>query len=352
MLEPMDHTRETASMSDAGSEESAAEAQSNESPDMLVAGIQRALGRPGREITAAVHASACRKLLRLRDLLRAGEVMSASAKMVLACVGVVIHKKATLMIPVSADDVDETTVQQGEEFSTTALLIFVVLSLAMQSPNYAAFDLEQVVRRSERCCLWSLLRAGASEPTDATPPIWYGKQMEGMEMTLNAPSPMLWTDEDEDMAAGCEQTCDPLPPDYGVAQSCLALGSIQAKNPEAENAVKRMRWLSTIFFRHTAQQLSARQLKQEDDNDFLSLSASAFASAASTGMGANDSRIAAVVAAAESEAGQSVLRDLILSFMLPAHVIGIRKTLLLARNAAHEATISYPEEVQYGHEAA
>jgi hypothetical protein len=340
-------------MSDAGSEESAAAAQNGETPDLLVAGIQKAIGRPGKELTAATHASACRKLLRLRDMLRGGQTLSATAKMILACVGVVVHKRAAVMVPVSEDDKDETSVRLGEEYTTTALLIFVVLSLGMTAPNFSTFDLEQVVRRAEKCCLWALLRTGASDPTDATPPIWHGKQMDGMEMTLNAASPMMWNcEDDDDMGAGRDQTCDVLPPDYGVAQSCLALGSIQAQSPDAEDVVKRMRWLSAIFFRHTAQQLAARQLKQEDDNDFLSLSASAFASAATMGMGPSDSRIAAVVAAAESEAGQSVLRDLILSFMLPANIIGIRQTLLLSREAAHAATIEFAEEVQYGHEAA
>lgn len=331
------------SMSDGGSEDFLTGHEEQETCDILVGGIHRAIGgRPESEITAALHASACRKLLRLRDKLLRGDEISATARLVLACVGVIANRRAAVLLPANEEETDEAATQQGGEYATTALLIFVVLSLATPPPHFSCFDLEQVVQRAEKSCLWSHLRDGAADPTDANPPIWVNRPSEGSGVTLNAPSPMAWEDDDD-------HTYNNLPVDCNVAQSCLALGCIQAMHPEAKDAEKRMRWLSIVFFRHTSQQLSARQLRGEEENDFLSLSASAFASAVSS---SDDSRIGSIVAAAESEAGQSVLRDLILSFLLPADVLGVRTTLLLSRKAAYEATINFAEEVQYAHEAA
>ena len=337
-----------------------------ESPDLLVAGVQSKLGRPGSEITAAAHASACRKLLRLRNLVRAGEALSPTAKMVLACTGVVLYRKAVVLMPASTtDDVDEATLAEGQEYSTTTMLIFIILSLATPQTSYSNYDLEQLVSRSERAALWGKLRDGASEPggPGCPTPIWVNKALDGIDFTLDAASPVAddsqyWdVDGDDDMvhAAGPSSHRDPrepLPHDYCTAHACLALGSAQSLRPGDVGAAKRMEWLSKLFFCETAMQLTARQLKRENDHDFLSLSAAAFSSAATSGTGSSDSQIFAVVAAAESEAGQSILRDLILSFLLPASVIGVRTTLLLARQAAHAATIDYAEEVQYAHEAA
>ena len=65
-----------------------------------------------------------------------------------------------------------------------------------------------------------------------------------------------------------------------------------------------------------------------------------------------DEKLAALVSAAESEAGQAVLRDMILSFKLPASIVGVRRTLLLPREANQTATRLYTEILNSAHEAA
>jgi hypothetical protein len=46
------------------------------------------------------------------------------------------------------------------------------------------------------------------------------------------------------------------------------------------------------------------------------------------------------------------MRDMVLSFLLPSSVVGVRRTLLLPRAVATKATTEYTELVQFAHETA
>ena len=59
-----------------------------------------------------------------------------------------------------------------------------------------------------------------------------------------------------------------------------------------------------------------------------------------------------IIHAADSETGQSVLRDLIMSFELPLSVVGIRRGLLLPRSVNAKASRDYTSEVSSAHETA
>ncbi len=65
-----------------------------------------------------------------------------------------------------------------------------------------------------------------------------------------------------------------------------------------------------------------------------------------------EDKLASIVDAAESEAGQATLRDIILSFKLPRLVVGVRRVLMLSREANATATKSYTETLNAAHEAA
>jgi hypothetical protein len=60
----------------------------------------------------------------------------------------------------------------------------------------------------------------------------------------------------------------------------------------------------------------------------------------------------AIVDSAESEMGQALLRDLILSFKLPRSVVGVRPTLLLTREANALATRDHSDVLNAAHDAA
>jgi hypothetical protein len=46
------------------------------------------------------------------------------------------------------------------------------------------------------------------------------------------------------------------------------------------------------------------------------------------------------------------MRDMILSFLLPSSVVGVRRTLLLPRAVSAKATVEYTDIVQFAHETA
>jgi hypothetical protein len=59
-----------------------------------------------------------------------------------------------------------------------------------------------------------------------------------------------------------------------------------------------------------------------------------------------------IAQAGESEAGQSILRDILLSFLLPARIIGVRRTLLMSRAASTAAGVDYADAVNQAHSVA
>ena len=115
-----------------------------------------------------------------------------------------------------------------------------------------------------------------------------------------------------------------------------------------------------FFYRATERLMQLDALKQaiegceeeEEDTQFLSLSLHGLNDGIRNAIGAEDPRVATVVAAADSEAGQIVLRDLYLSFVLPIGFLGVRRGLLIPREVAHLATAEHPEHTQAAHEVA
>ena len=69
---------------------------------------------------------------------------------------------------------------------------------------------------------------------------------------------------------------------------------------------------------------------------------------------ANQSKqnLSSIVELAESEAGQTLLRDLILSFQLPQHVVGVRRVGVLGRDSNQLATQHHTTLLNEAHEAA
>ena len=96
-------------------------------------------------------------------------------------------------------------------------------------------------------------------------------------------------------------------------------------------------------------------LRSCDDRDFLSLSASrVFANvmSADDAKNADEQILASIVAAGESESGQACLRDLMVSFLAPKHVVGTRRTLLLSREVSENVAVEFPCIASMAHETA
>lgn len=146
--------------------------------------------------------------------------------------------------------------------------------------------------------------------------------------------------------AEAEKENRPPPDDGDIAFAALCSGVMLLGSEDIETFEN----LSSVFYRHTTQKLASSALNKAGSCDFLSLSASAFCGGVSNT--ASNSRLRALVSAGESEAGQQIMRDMLLSFLLPAAVVGVRQTLLLSRSAAALATTQYTEIVQFAHETA
>ena len=91
--------------------------------------------------------------------------------------------------------------------------------------------------------------------------------------------------------------------------------------------------------------MASRILLKEGSTDFKALSAQKSDIP-------REKRLLAFAQAGESEAGQSCLRDILLSFLLPSKIIGVRRNLLLSRAASTAAGVEYPEAVNTGHSVA
>lgn len=63
-------------------------------------------------------------------------------------------------------------------------------------------------------------------------------------------------------------------------------------------------------------------------------------------------RMVALATAAEGEFGGTAMRDLLLSFLLPRHIVGVRHTLLLTREAHQQARIGHGPILNHAHSVA
>jgi len=113
--------------------------------------------------------------------------------------------------------------------------------------------------------------------------------------------------------------------------------------------------LASTFFRCSAltlmyNMLEAQKPGREEHSSFLTLSTMNFLQDANETLQRNN--LAAIVDSAESEAGQQVLRDMILSFTLPHYVVGVRKVPLLSREANIVATEHFTKLLGDAHETA
>ena len=122
------------------------------------------------------------------------------------------------------------------------------------------------------------------------------------------------------------------------------------------NVVSRRRvWtaldsIMPLFFRSSAANMAESLLMPDGDVDHLSLGTAA----ALAGMTEEQrqKKLLAIAQAGESEAGQQVTRDLVLSFLLPSSHVGVRRTLLLSRAASTQAGVDHPTLVSRAHDVA
>jgi hypothetical protein len=148
------------------------------------------------------------------------------------------------------------------------------------------------------------------------------------------------------------KSCSPEDRVACATTACLQL-ELKTTVPVEEGRLRSE--IPVTFFRAASTQLMEDLLSHaagsQGDNcrEFVSLEKSSFINSPET---PHLERILTLVGIAESEAGQSLLRDTILSITLPRKVVGCRGTYLLHRTTNKAATIQNTELVTEAHNAA
>ena len=247
----------------------------------------------GDGLAVAQHASAVRNLVRLRDALVGGAQLSTRASECILCAGVAVHRRRLVAWEMHLD--------------VTRMLLFAALVLGLLAPGDAE-DPDHLPERDER-----LLRD------------WH--------------------------VCTAREAARMGEADGFVVESGMATAAAlrQARRVGDASVIEELSKLAAVFFEAHAVVLLQRALCDTAPS-FLSLDA--LGALDSLNAVDADAQLIAIASAAESEAGQQVLRDLILSFSLPREVVGKRSTLLLSRAAHATATESYVETLNAAHDAA
>jgi hypothetical protein len=282
-------------------------------------------------LSLLAHLSVGRTLCRLRDAIAAGEEVSQKAAMALLCCGISLYRRHTLG---DKEEEDEDTEETNALIKRSTVLIFVLLA-AIEASRGDRLDLDRaraVVAAANAATLADVLKvpnrrrkrkapedAGASSSGDAD----------------EVPDP-----EEADAA---EQWARVLTVSSGeLTLSVLQFVSHSIGNSDATDHET----LADLFFRNSAACMAHRMLLKGGTGDFVSLKA-----AASNPI-PREKRLLALAQAGESEAGQQILRDLLLSFLLPSSVVGVRRHLLMSRAASTAAGVDHADAVNTGHSVA
>ena len=331
------------------------------------------------------HLKAAKALLAVRDRLAADEALDAKARMLLLCTGVACYRRwsvgdadgpsatsATSATTSSAAD-EAAQVKESEEVKElvgeTMTRIFALICASERQRQSSARADERVgvveaareaVAAADQCALWSRIAPSRKRPRPHPEDGDGGGGGGG---------------EHED--AGGEDDEEPswedvMRPTTGeIARHALVLGMEALEGA----AFATLDDLSQLFFRSAGSDMTETLLMPGGDENVVSLSIARPMAERSDAERAK--RLAALAMAAESEAGQSarllsfepalphaarrtpharislqVIRDILLSFLLPSSHVGVRRTLLLTRASSTRAGVDFPELVARAHEVA
>lgn len=297
--------------SDSSGPSSAGEGEAT-SPEKLARRVLRKLSHAPLHQTMAVadHRKATEAMCRLKELLHEGVPVDAGVGMALTCAGIALQRRIAIG--------PEHTGAHAQLHTTLALLFVLVVlvadaTAALPTGSDDAERAVEVVATWERLPLIEQLR---SAETDAASSSW--------ARVLRDPGAL-----------------------------CTTLVSA-ARQSGASSTLVDLAAQGTLFFRASAAAMAAQLLDRAgpavDGNSFLTLDTVAFVTQANDHLRAE--RLSGIADCAESEAGQTVLRDLILSFKLPRGVVGVRRTCLLSRDSNAVATEKHSDILGVAHDAA
>ena len=347
-------------MSEHGSASGASATESRRRPSTvkdLIAKAHDKLGHSG-PLSLTEHLSAAKTLRSLRDRIAGGERLDQKTQVLLMCTGIACYRRwsvgesglgsSTTGSGTAKDEAAETRMNEEarELVRGTAARLFVLLCMAEKQKD-RLLDVEtaqQAVATAGLTSVWAQLRP------KPVPKKKHKKQQRGRASTIDGNAEMEEEEEEElDEEDRREQASWEIATRLStgeVARHALTLG-VSCLDDDASTAIDK---LMPFFFRAAGCNMADSMLMPTGDNDFVSLS---MAKPMAELKGEERAkRLKALSIAAESEAGQSVVRDMLLSFLLPASHVGVRRTLLLTRASSTHAGVDYPELTTRSHEVA
>lgn len=288
---------------------------SHKSGKKLCQRIQRRLAQPLNDsLPVADHKAAGEAMAVLKEQLLDGQILDEASKMCLTCAGIAIGKRIASEIEMPS---------ATEQLRTTMALLFVLVVLAsgeapVPSGAAAGSSSDHMEVDDE---IKSLLH------------VWNSHSIADLLYATSTSATSSWTDDLVEPGALCRATLS------------------EAMTKGADMDITDISILGGTFFRSSASAMATALFNScsPPGDDFLTLGTVGFLSKANDN---KSEKLSAIADIAESEAGQSVLRDIILSFTLPRHVVGVRRTCLLTREANAKATAEYSEILNVAHEAA
>lgn len=279
-------------------------------------------------LSLMAHLSVGRTLCRLRDAIANGEEVTQKAAMTLLCCGISLYRRHTLG---DREEEDEDTEETNALIRRSTVLIFVLLA-AIEASRGDRLDLDrarEVVAAANAATLADVLKTSNRRKR---------KAREGAGASGDAGEV-----PDPEEADAAEQWARVLT----VSSGELTLSVLQfVSHSIGKSDATDHETLADLFFRNSAACMAHRMLLKGGDGDFVSLRATA------SNPIPREKRLLALAQAGESEAGQQILRDLLLSFLLPSSIVGVRRTLLMSRAASTAAGVDQADVVNTGHSVA
>ena len=358
----------------------------------LVGKLHDKLGHDG-PLSLTDHVAAGRKLCRLRDRLARGERLPAKVLITLLCTGISVHRRWAVGEAAGGDDglrssgpKDEAAERRAmddarELVRGTAVRIFSLLCMVELDKRLAelergmeALDVDaesrQAVTNAGMGSLWEIIKdppppqkrsrrvLGTLSESDAQPAAEeyadYEEEEEDEERYRRpgegGAEEEPEADEEEEArlraehARAWERALRATSGD--VARHALRIGA-GCLDDESWAALDG---IMPLFFRNSAFNMAESLLMPDGDVDFVALGVAK--DMADMGIEQRNKKLLAIAQAGESEAGQQVVRDLMLSFLLPASHVGVRRTLLLTRAASTRAGVDHPVDVARAHDVA
>ena len=293
-------------------------------------------------LALTAHLSVGRTLCKLRDAIANGEQVSKKAAMGLVCCGIGLYRRHTLG---DREEEDEDAEETNALIRQSATLIFVLLAaIEARNNDQAAMDIsnaQEVVKRANAATLAKVMRIPKPKKRKRRRASEEGGE-EGEEGEEEPKTQAEIEAEREERAEAWELA-------NTVSSGMLTMSVLKhvahSIGRRAASSAEHST-LADLFFRNSAACMAHNLLLKEGAGDFVSLRATAGNAIP------REKRLLALAQAGESEAGQSVLRDLLLSFLLPSSVVGVRRHLLMSRAASTAAGVDHADQVNQAHSCA